>query len=344
MISWEKARHVAFTLAAGVAGSLSLHALGTPAAWLTGSMLTVSALALAGLPVYMPVIVRQVVFLMLGVSIGSGFTPAIMENVARWPISIGILGVTVVFVILGSAAFLILYGKWSRATALFASVPGALSYVVAMSLRSSADTRLVVVAQMLRIVALLAVLPSLITLSVAADRLPVPQVSGYLGVLVEAAVGGVIGYLLEKRNFPAGMLFGGMVSGAILHLSGGLVGSMPPGFLIPCQLLLGCTIGVRFIGTRISFLLQAFVPSMGSFLIALLISAVGAVVVASTLGLPFGQVIVAFAPGGIEAMTILAFVLGLDPAFVATHQLVRFLGLSLLLPVIVKYYLRDPAI
>ena len=50
----------------------------------------------------------------------------------------------------------------------------------------------------------------------------------------------------------------------------------------------------------------------------------------------------AFAPGGIEAMTILAFVLGLDPAFVATHQLARFLGISLLLPVIAKFYLKDP--
>ena len=49
----------------------------------------------------------------------------------------------------------------------------------------------------------------------------------------------------------------------------------------------------------------------------------------------------AFAPGGIEAMTILAFVLGLDPAFVATHQLARFLGISLL-PVIAKFYLKDP--
>lgn len=342
MSSITKARDAAFTLAAGIAGSFALHALGVPAAWLTGSMLTIAALALAGAPVYMPEIVRQAVFVMLGVSIGSGFTPEIVADMARWPISLASLAVTVAAVIAASAAFLGVYGKWSRATAFFASVPGALSYVVAMSLRSSADTRLVVVAQMLRLVALLAILPSLITFSMAPPQLPVPQVSGYLGVLVEAALGAVLGYLLEKRNFPAGMLFGGMVSGAVLHLSGGLSGQMPQAILIPCQLLLGCAIGVRFVGTQLNFLVKAFVPSIGAFLIAIAISTSGAVLVAWALSLPFGQVVVAFAPGGIEAMTILALVLGLDPAFVAAHQLVRFLGLSLLLPLIARFYLRGP--
>lgn len=341
MISFEEARNTAFTLAAGIAGSLALHALGLPAAWLTGSMLAVAALALAGLPVHLPDIVRQAVFLVLGVSIGSAFTPGIFSDMARWPISLTALGITVALVIAASAAFLVLYGKWNRATAFYASVPGALSYVVALSMRSSADTRLVVVAQMLRVVALLAVLPSLIGLSVTATVLPGPQESGYLGVAIELAVGGVLGWLLEKRDVPAAMLFGGMISGALLHLSGGLSGQIPPAFLIPCQLLLGCAVGVRFLGTQLSFLGQAFVPSIGAFLIALAISTLGALLIATWLGLPLGLVLVAFAPGGIEAMTILAFVLGLDPAFVATHQLARLLGLSLLLPVIARLYLRD---
>ena len=304
-------------------------------------MLAVAALALARAPLFLPEPIRQLVWVMLGISIGSGFTPDILDQVLKWPISLAGLGITILLVIAGSAAFLVKLGKWSRTTAFFASVPGALSYVVALSLRSKADTRLVVMAQMLRLVAILAVLPTLVTLSMPPPTLPPPQISPVLGFLLELVLGCALGALLEWRKFPAGLLFGGMIAAAMLHLSTGVPGQIPQIVLIPCQIVLGCFIGLRFYGTDLAFLRKALVPSVGAFTIAVMISMFGAVIVSAGLHLPLGQVIVAFAPGGIEAMTILAFVLGLDPAYVATHQLARFLGISLLLPLIAKFYLKE---
>ncbi len=63
---------------------------------------------------------------------------------------------------------------------------------------------------------------------------------------------------------------------------------------------------------------------------------VGAIPVAQILGIPFGQVFVAFAPGGVEAMAAMALALGYDPAYVATHHLFRIILLFFLLPVGVK--------
>ena len=40
----------------------------------------------------------------------------------------------------------------------------------------------------------------------------------------------------------------------------------------------------------------------------------------------------AYAPGAIEAMTIIAFALHLDPVFVGVHHLARFTFMSLVLP------------
>ena len=57
--------------------------------------------------------------------------------------------------------------------------------------------------------------------------------------------------------------------------------------------------------------------------------------IAHVLSLPFARVWLAFAPGGIDTMTVLAFALGLDPAFVA-GQLIRLLGLSLVVPFLFK--------
>jgi membrane AbrB-like protein len=342
MTAFQQAWRIALTLAVGLAGALLLRVLNFPAPWLTGSMVAVSILALARRPLFLPSAIRQGVFLLLGVSMGSGVTPETAAGVLHWPASLVILAVTVTVMTAASAAFLIRAARWSRATAFFASVPGALSYVMAVSLRSSADTRLVIMAQMLRVVALLLVLPVLIATALPhTPRIAAAATSGYWGVLSEILLGGLFGYALEKLSFPGGMLFGGMLGSSVLHLFGEISGPMPPVILIPCQVILGCLIGLRFLNTDLKFLAKALGPSSISFLIALSISAAGAVTVAWALNVPIGQVIVAFAPGGLEAMTILAFVLGLDPAFVATHQLARFLGIALLLPFVAKVYLKE---
>jgi len=45
------------------------------------------------------------------------------------------------------------------------------------------------------------------------------------------------------------------------------------------------------------------------------------------------------APGGLEAMMILSFLLGLDPAYIGAHQFARFLGIAVLLPLMARRYL-----
>lgn len=338
-IDRQQARTAAITIAAGSAGGVLLHFAGLPAAWLTGSMFVVLVLAVRGVPVVIPDSLRFVIYMILGVQIGSGFSPETIDRVMAWPLSIAGLGIAMLLVICSSAAFLATLAKWNRPTALYASVPGALSYVLALSMRSSADVRLVMFAQLLRLVALLAILPSLLTVSMRPPALPAPLPTSLLELAILLAAGTLLAFLLEKRKLPAGALLGGMIASALLHLFDVAHGQIPPALLIPAQIVLGALIGTRFVDTDLGFLKKALAPSMGAFLIAVFLSTAAALIVAWSLHLPAGQVVVAFAPGGIEAMTILAVVLGLDPAFVATHQLVRFFGLALFLPLIAKAFL-----
>ena len=57
-----------------------------------------------------------------------------------------------------------------------------------------------------------------------------------------------------------------------------------------------------------------------------------AAIVAWALNLRLPDVVMAYAPGAIEAMTIIAFALHLDPVFVGVHHLARFTFMSLVLP------------
>jgi len=52
---------------------------------------------------------------------------------------------------------------------------------------------------------------------------------------------------------------------------------------------------------------------------------------------PFAEALAAFAPGGLEAMTMMAFALGLDPLFVGAHHLARFVVISAALPLVANW-------
>ncbi len=335
----------ALTLVAAAAGGWLFDRMQLPAAWLTGSMIFVALLAMWKAPVVLPAAARNPLFLVMGASMGAAFTPETVAGMFKWPISIASLGATVTLVIVTCVAFLILYAKWDRATAFYSVVPGALSSVLLLAMRSPANTGLVVLAQSVRLFVLLAVLPVAVAATMPGGRVAAP--GGTQILLSRDAIAGlilvgiVLGYLLEKLRFPAGLFVGAMAGSAALHLAGLVSGQMPQDILIPCQVLLGAFIGIRFRDTDLSLIGQALRPSASAFAIALAISGAAAVGVAVWLHLPVGTVLVAFAPGGIEAMSVLAFVLGLDPAFVGVHQLARFIGISLMLPVVAKFYIGE---
>ena len=336
----------ALTLAAGTAGGALATVLNLPAGWLVGSMIVSAALAIGGVRhLFLPDWLRQIIFVLLGVSMGSGFTRETLATMFKWPASLVGLAFAVVAVVVTGVMFLHGVARWDKPTAFFASVPGAMSYVLALALRSTADTRLVVVAQMLRLMILMALLPIIVRTTMPFElplRPPAsaPAIGLIAGLTIEIALSFACGFLLEWLKVPAGLMLGGMIAGAGIHLSGTVVGMMPPFLLNPSQVILGAFIGLRFTGTDLRLLRDAAIPSLASFAIATTIAAAAAYAVAVSLSLPVGQVLVAFAPGGLEAMTILAFVLGLDPAYVGVHQLVRFLGLSLLLPFLARFYLK----
>lgn len=56
----------------------------------------------------------------------------------------------------------------------------------------------------------------------------------------------------------------------------------------------------------------------------------------SLLGLEFLPVLLAFAPGGVAEMCLIALVLNIDPAFVALHHLVRITFILLAAPLMGK--------
>jgi membrane AbrB-like protein len=329
-------RGLLLTGIAAFAGGLAFHTLGLPAPWLAGAMLVAAALSLTGVRAVFPGTLRNLVFIILGLQIGASFTWQSLADFAKWPLSLAVLALTVAALIASGLWFYRrLYG-WSAPTAFFASAPGALSMTLALAEARSANIPYIAVVQCMRLFLLVALLPIAVTLTNGGALSPVTVLpaADVPSLVLIIVVGSLAGFLANRIGVPAGFLIGTMLANAGLHLGGIAAGGLPDWLAVPGFVLLGTMVGLRFQAISVALLKKLLSASLLGFAVLLVVSTTGAALATYITGIPLLITLLAFAPGGLEVMTILAFALGLNPAFVATHQLARYLGLSLTLPII----------
>lgn len=329
---------LATTLALGIAGSLLFWWAGLAVPWISGSMVVVAIAALAGVPLFVPRWLREVVFFALGLSIGSALTPETLAGVAHWPASLLIMLLALPVVSLAAAAALIGWRGWERDDALLASVPGALSLILALADATDADVPRIALVQALRVAILVVVVPPIIMLTTtpgipgaASLAAPLP---GLPEVVLMVAAGLAGAACIRLLRMPAPFLLGALIGSALLHGTGIVVSAIPEAVLIPAFVLLGTGVGVRFAGLGWARLRSGVADGLIVFTIGFALSVAAALAATSLLGFSFGQTVLAFSPGGFEVMIVMAFALGLDAAYVGAHHTVRFAALALLAPVI----------
>jgi membrane AbrB-like protein len=328
------------TLAIGLAGGTLAHFAGLPAAWLSGSVVAVTIASLAGLDTRMPVVLFDADLVLIGVLLGAGVTPDLVSRVETWPLSLAALLVSVVAIQVGVQAFLVRVGKWDRQTAFFAALPGALSYVLAVAAETKADLPKVVVGQSVRLFVLVTLLPSVVAAVDSGASAGAPVAAGEAHHILLALAAGIAGaVVLYRLRFPGGLIAGSLAASAVLHGTGIVSGNLPYPVFIAALTVLGAFTGARFSGTDLYLLRRVALVSLGAFAIGLGIAAAFAALVAVASGIPFAQVLLAFTPGGLDAMTTMAIALHMDSAYVAAHQILRFLLIALAAPIVARLLL-----
>jgi uncharacterized membrane protein AbrB (regulator of aidB expression) len=99
---------------------------------------------------------------------------------------------------------------------------------------------------------------------------------------------------------------------------------------------IGLVGGARFAATPARLVLACLGAALGSFAISLCIAAAFAALASLLMPEPTADITVAYLPGAIDAMMVLALALDLDPIFVGAHHLARLFGLSLALPFVIR--------
>ncbi|MGE0563393.1 MAG: AbrB family transcriptional regulator [Pseudolabrys sp.] len=328
---------LAETLVIAAVGGSTLGLLGFPAGWISGAIVAVAIAALAGRPMQVPVRLAQVIFVLIGVSLGALVTPETLHGIATYPLSIALMVLATALISYGGAAYLRAVHGWDRVTAVLGSAPGAMSQVVATAVELNADVRRIVIVQTLRVVIVAVGLPALLVALGLSGRAAAslggafdPSQLDELAILLAAStVGGILAHAVR---FPGGLLFGAMMTSAALHGGGWIHAVVPWWVANTVMIALGAIVGSRFANTPVRTLLRFTGAAFGTFLVTLAVMAAFAGGLVAMLPVKAADVLIAFAPGSVDAMMVLALALQIDPVYVGAHHLVRIVFVSLIMP------------
>jgi membrane AbrB-like protein len=325
-------------------GGASFAFFDVPAAWLSGSMLLISVIGMAR---PLPVLRKpwfDATMLLSGVLIGSAATPEALAAAARYPASLAVLFVGLAAIMLATGAYLHYVARWSWIDSLLAAAPGALSAVISVAEAKGANIGRIAVVQLFRILVLVALLPSIMqmTSSAVSGQPPVALVSSPGDMLLVVAAGLATGLVFERIRVTAPIILGATFASAVLHGTGVVHGTLPQAIQIAILVMLGAAMGGRVSHVKRSEILALFPLAIGGFFVSVAVAFAFAWPAAWLAGVPYASAMAAFAPGGLEAMAMLAFAMGLDPLYVGAHHLARFMLLGLAMPLLVARMKPEP--
>jgi membrane AbrB-like protein len=327
---------IGLALAIGAAGGAVFQALGLPLPWMLGALFATMAASIANAPVLAPTRVRPAVVAVIGVLLGSRFTPEVVDQAGAWIGSVAILMVYVVVVALVVVPFYRFVGRQDWVTAYFAGMPGGLSEMIEIGEASGAKPAPIILAHSLRIVVTIALIAfwfriiegQAVGTSLGGSSTPMSLIDAAV-MLGSAVAGSVLG---TRLRFPAPTFLGPLLVSAILHLTG-LTESVPPALLVTvAQVLLGTVLGCRFLGIGLRTLVPAIALSIGATVLTLALAFGAGLVMRALTEVRIDQALLALAPGGLTEMGLIALAIQADVAFVALHHVVRILFVIVLAP------------
>ncbi|MDB5616732.1 AbrB family transcriptional regulator [Tardiphaga sp.] len=329
------------TLAVGAVGATLFYVAELPGGLISGAMIAVALFGMSGRPVGLPQPMAHVILMTLGLSLGSMVSPTMVKNLSAYPLTIALLAVATFCSTFGSSLYLQRFHGWDRTSALLAGSPGALSQIIMLATERNADVPGIAVVQIFRVMILTAAVPLLLAATGLIGHGPLPSRGepATALALAELAVAAVaVSLLMRWIRFPASWMFGAMMASSILHGTGLVEGALPQWAYIAALTGIGTLIGSRFGKISPRTVLSHLYAALGSFAVAIAISSVFVAAIALTTNVKLSDIVVAFAPGAMDAMLALALTLHIDPVFVGAHHLSRFVYVSIVTPGIVHLF------
>ncbi len=327
-----KDARIAIALVIGGAAGYLANWLGMPLPWMLGPMIATTIASIIGLPVAGPLVLRPIVIPIIGVMLGSAVNKGIFGHLGDWGVTLAIM---IPFLASAAAVSIFIYRKvagYDPVTAYFSAMPGGLNDMLILGTAAGGNERRIALAHASRILVVITCVGLFygFVLGVRPGgsggrpwiAMDVLTLEDWLWLGGCAVLGVPFGKLLRA---PAPNMLGPMLLSAALHL-GEVVETAPPTLVIVmAQVALGTVIGCRFLGATFREVGKDLSLGALSSLGMLLVAVAFAFIAAELTGSQASQIFLAYSPGGLTEMSLLALAMGQDVAFVSVMHLLRIL-------------------
>ena len=317
------------TLAIGLASGVVAWGVGLPLPWMLGPMIGATLAALSQVNLKSPDKLRPIVIPVIGVMLGAGFSPDMLDVIGGWVATLVLL---VPFLAAAGAVSFFVYrraGGYDPITAFFSAMPGGLNEMLIVGEEAGGDAKRIALAHATRILIVIVCVALFfgLVLDIRADAsasnyttLTALSLADYLILIACAVVGTYMGSALK---LPAAPVMGPMTLSAIVHITG-LVHEAPPSLIvIAAQVIMGTTIGCRFKGTTFAEVGRDLRLGALSSVSMIGVAVAFATLVSVTGDVSLAQAFLALSPGGLTEMSLLALAMGQDVAYVGVMHIVR---------------------
>ena len=281
------------------------------------------------MPIKGSMLARAPMSAVIGTMLGSQIGPGTLESAVEWWPAFVALALYLLVAAILSNLYLRHVVSLDRPTAFYSAMPGGLIDMVLMGSEKGGDERIIALMHSSRIFLVVLSLPPMMALVFGAD--PSARVPDWHPVsdmsladaawLLAALVAGVA--FGKMSRLPAPFLIGPMLVSMGLHWSGTSGFVVPSTVIAVAQVVLGTTIGCRFAGTSTRRILHILLTSAGSTGILLAVAIVFAFALQFIIDVPVEGILLAFSPGGLAEMSLVALALNLEVSFVVVSHISR---------------------
>lgn len=325
--------------------------LGVPAPYMLGSMFGVWTVSSVIKPIrpYIGIPRWFHVFVVLGIAvlIGAMFSPDTLNQMLNWIITVAAMLVSTVIATAAGFYYLTKRRGYDPLLALFCSIPGGQAEVIIISKELVEKDYVVALCHLVRVVFVFCSVPLVLALVMGGDAVrnsntvlsDLPGLFDLSFIVVAQFVClALAGYLLARLfRIPIPFLIGPMLLSMGLHLSG--IVSIPRinEFVFLAQVTIGGGVGARLGQVNFKILATHLRDALVNVVLVISIFVGSAQLMAYIIGIDFLDIMLAFVPGGLYEVSLLALIFGFDVAFVAIHHSTRMLFILFSLPLILQY-------
>ena len=277
------------------------------------------------------------VILGMAVMIGAAFDQQMLLQITVWWKSLCVMMITTFIVCMTGYQLLTRWRGYDKRLAFFCSLPGGQAEAMILARQMVEKDYVVALFHLVRVTVVFLSTPLLLafiqggdavaaskrTLAIMPSIFDLPLYA--LGLFIFIAVLG-LGLALILR-LPLPYLLGPMCLSILFHLMGWADLPRINEFVILAQLAIGGAIGARLAKVPFQevfgYLKDAFITTV----LILSLFFIAAIIMAMTEAFNFLELWLAFVPGGLYEVTLLALIFGFDVAFVAFHHTVRIIPL-----------------